>query len=89
MKKGIGYYGPSKVIKSRCRAAGITGKISGHSIRVGSAISLNLSGATDAQMQNMGRWKGSAMPIRYTQKISASQSAMARLRYGDEIESDS
>ena len=83
MKKGIGYSGLNKIIKSRCKAAGLTGKISGHSFRIGSAVSLAASGATDVQMQLDGRWKGgSGMPAHYSQKLPVSQSATARLRYG-------
>ena len=68
-------------IKARCAAAGINGRISGHSLRVGSAQSLAGRGASIVQMQQVGRWSSPEMPFRYARKFTAQQSAMARLRY--------
>ena len=46
--------GVRKIIKRRARAAGIEGKISGHSLRIGSAISLAQAGASVVNMQVAG-----------------------------------
>lgn len=82
MKKRIGTYTIRKVVKQRCRDAGIEGRISGHSLRVGSAQSLAQRSASLVEMQQVGRWSDPGMPYRYARKFIAQQSAMARLRYG-------
>ena len=45
-----------RIIKKWAKAAGIEGFISGHSLRVGTAVSLAQSGATLVDMQTAGRW---------------------------------
>ena len=50
-----------RIIKKRAKQAGIEGFISGHSLRVGTAISLAQAGATLVDMQTAGRWLGSFM----------------------------
>ena len=45
--------------------AGVTGRVSGHSLRVGSAQSLAAAGASVVDMQTAGRWKDSTMPAHY------------------------
>lgn len=69
-----------RVLKARCKAAGIEGRFSGHSLRVGSAQSLAGRGASIVQMQQVGRWSSPEMPFRYARKFTAQQSAMAKLR---------
>ena len=81
MKRGIGGYGIRKIIKERCKAAGIEGRISGHSLRVGAAQSLAARSASLVEMQQVGRWASPTMPAHYAQKFTAQQSAVARLRY--------
>ena len=81
-KKRLGEETIRKIIKRRCKAAGIEGRVSGHSLRVGSAQSLAIRGATPLEMQLVGRWKSPNMPYHYAQKVVAKQSPMARLRYG-------
>ena len=51
-----------RIIKKRAADAGVDGFISGHSLRIGSAVSLAQAGAT---MQVAGRWKSSQMPAHY------------------------
>ena len=51
-----------RIIKKRADDAGVKGFISGHSLRVGSAVSLAQAGATVVDMQVAGRWKSSQMP---------------------------
>lgn len=74
--------GVRKIIKRRARAAGIEGKISGHSLRIGSAISLAQAGASVVNMQVAGRWKSPQMPAHYARAELVEQSAIARFKYG-------
>ncbi|MDE0005221.1 MAG: tyrosine-type recombinase/integrase [Rhodospirillaceae bacterium] len=64
------------------RAAGVEGRISGHSLRVGSAQSLASAGASLVEMQLAGRWRSPVMPGRYAQGQLAQHGAVAKLRYG-------
>ena len=57
-------------------------RISGHSLRVGSAISLARAGASLVELQQAGRWKSPEMPARYTCGESARRGPVARLRHG-------
>lgn len=68
-------------IRRRAVEAGIEGRISGHSLRVGSAQSLAAAGASLVEMQTAGRWKGSAMPAHYAKGQLAGRGAIARLRH--------
>ena len=71
-----------RIIIRRARDAGAEGRVSGHSLRVGSAQSLATAGASLVEMQVAGRWQSPVMPGRYAQGQLAKQGAMARLRYG-------
>ena len=71
-----------RIITARCSAAGVEGRISGHSLRVGSAQSLAAAGAGLVEMQQAGRWQSPTMPARYAAGELASRGAVARLRYG-------
>ena len=71
-----------RIITARCSAAGVEGRISGHSLRVGSAQSLAAAGAGLVQMQQAGRWQSPTMPARYAAGELAARGAVARLRYG-------
>ena len=48
------------IIRRRAQDAGIEGRVSGHSLRVGSAQSLATAGASVVEMQQAGRWRYSA-----------------------------
>ncbi|MDE0444173.1 MAG: tyrosine-type recombinase/integrase [Gammaproteobacteria bacterium] len=77
--------GPDSVraaIKRRAKEAGIEGRVSGHSLRVGAAQSLAERGVSIAEMQREGRWKDAAMPGYYVRGQEASRGAVARLRSG-------
>ena len=50
-----------RIIKARAAAAGVEGFISGHSLRVGSAVSLAQAGASVVDMQNAVLWLVSSM----------------------------
>ena len=64
------------------KAAGVDGRVSGHSLRVGGAQSLASAGASLVEMQLAGRWRSPDMPGRYAQGQIVQQGAVARLRYG-------
>lgn len=74
--------GARNAIKRRAREAGVEGFISGHSLRVGSAVSLAQAGASVVDMQVAGRWKSSQMPVHYAKAELTEQGAVARFKYG-------
>ena len=69
-----------RIIQKRTQAAGVEGFISGHSLRVGSAVSLAQAGATVVDMQVAGRWKSSQMPAHYAKAELAERGAIARFK---------
>ena len=71
-----------RIIKKRAANAGVEGFISGHSLRVGSAVSLAQAGATVVDMQVAGRWKSSLMPAHYAKAELAERGAIARFKDG-------
>ena len=73
--------GARTAIKARAKASGVAGFISGHSLRVGSAISLAEAGASVVEMQVAGRWKSSQMPAHYARAELADRGAIARFKY--------
>ena len=60
------------------------GFISGHSLRVGSAVSLVQAGATVVDMQVAGRWKSSQMLAHYAKAELAERGAIARFKDGED-----
>ena len=74
-----------RIIKARAEAAGVNGFISGHSPRVGSAVSLAQAGASVVDMQTAGRWKDPKMPSHYAKAELAERGAIARFRYGKRL----
>ena len=74
--------GARNAIKLWANIAGVDGLISGHSLRVGAAVSLAQAGASVVDMQTAGRWKNSQMPAHYARAQEAERGAVARLRYG-------
>ena len=71
-----------RIIQKRAQAAGVEGFISGHSLRVGSAVSLAQAGATVVDMQVAGRWESSQMPAHYAKAELAERGAIARFKDG-------
>ena len=71
-----------RIIQKRARAVGIENFISGHSLRVGTAVSLAQAGATVVDMQVAGRWKSSQMPAHYAKAELAERGAIARFKDG-------
>ena len=74
--------GARKTIKRRAHAAGVEGFISGHSLRVGSAVSLVQAGASVVDLQVAGRWKSPQMPAHYARAELAERGGIARFKYG-------
>ena len=70
------------MIKKRATNAGVKGLISGHSLRVGSAVSLAQAGASVVDMQVAGRWESSQMPAHYAKAELAERGAIARYKEG-------
>lgn len=81
---GVSVQGVRKNLKAYVNDAGLQGRYSGHSFRVGTAQSLAQRGATLTQMQTVGRWKTSRMPASYCRNELAGRSAVATLLYKDE-----
>ena len=71
-----------EAIKTRVAAAGVPGRISGHSLRVGAAQSLAEHDVSFAQIMKDGRWKTSAMVALYLGSQDAAKSGIARYRHG-------
>lgn len=84
-KERLSAIGARLAIKARAAAAGVEGFISGHSLRVGSAVSLAQAGASVVEMQVAGRWKSPQMPAHYAKAELAAQGAIARFKYKKEI----
>ncbi len=70
------------IVKRRAADAGIEGRVSGHSLRVGSAQSLRNRGATTADLMDAGRWSRVETMAGYVRAQDAALGPMARLRYG-------
>ncbi|MXV82920.1 tyrosine-type recombinase/integrase [Candidatus Poribacteria bacterium] len=74
--------GVRRMIKNAAARVGIVDKVSGHSLRIGSAASLAKAGATLVDMQVAGRWKSSQMPAHYAKSEFAERGAIARFKDG-------
>ena len=74
--------GARDAIKRWAAEAGVDGFISGHSLRVGSAVSLARAGASVVDMQTAGRWKSADMPAHYAKAELAERGAIARFKDG-------
>lgn len=71
----------SNRIQAAAKAAGLKGRYSGHSPRVGMAADLVASGASVSAVQVAGRWKSARMPGQYARGELAGRGAVA-LFYG-------
>ncbi len=69
----------SNRIAAAARAAGLKGRFSGHSPRVGCLLDLVAAGESLAAVQVAGRWSSSRMPAAYARGELAGNSAVARL----------
>lgn len=73
-------YSARRIIQKRAADAGVEGFISGHSLRVGSAVALAQAGASVVEMQIAGRWKSSQMPAHYAKSELAERGAIAKYK---------
>ena len=80
--EGLGVRSIRRIITQRAAAAGIVGRISGHSLRVGAVQSLVAAGATLVELQRAGDWKSPTMPAHYARHQLAERGAVARLTDG-------
>ena len=78
----LGVKGAREAIRRRATEAGVAGRISGHSLRIGSAASLAEAGATVKEVQQAGRWQGPTMPARYVREMPAERSPVERYKEG-------
>lgn len=74
--------GVRKIIKSCASRVGLSDKISGHSLRIGTAVALAQSGASLVDIQVAGRWKDPGMPAHYARAQFAEKGAIARFKDG-------
>ena len=74
--------GVRKIIKSCAARVGLTDKVSGHSLRIGTTVSLAQSGASLVDIQVAGRWKDPGMPAHYARAQFAERGAIARFKDG-------
>ena len=70
------------IVKRWASEAGAPGRITWHSLRIGSAQELMVRRASLVALQDAGRWQSPNMPARYVRGQLAAEGAMARLRYG-------
>ena len=83
-KSGAGLVADSirRIVRTRAAAAGVDGRVSGHSLRVGSAQSIVRAGGSTAELMQAGRWRDSRTATGYARAELAGRGAVARLRYG-------
>ena len=74
--------GVRRIIKSCAARVGLVDKVSGHSARIGSAVSLAQAGASLVDIQTAGRWKDPGMPAHYARAQFAERGAIARFKDG-------
>ena len=84
----LGVKGAREAIRRRATEAGVTSTISGHSLRMGSAISLAEAGATVTEVQQAGRWQGPTMPARYVGEMPAERSPVERYKDKNRTDTD-
>ena len=70
------------IIKQVAKRLNLHDRVSGHSLRIGSAMSLASKGATLVDMQHSGRWKSPEMPAHYARSQLSARGAVARLKDG-------
>ena len=75
---GLGVRQISNRVKAACREAGLEGKYSCHSGRVGFAQELTARGAPTHSIMNAGGWRSDSMVAHYSKEIAATQGAVAK-----------
>ncbi len=71
-----------RAVVKRAAAAGVSGRVSGRSLRVASAQSLVRAGASTAELMQAGRWRDPKTATGYTEAELAGRGPVARLFYG-------
>ena len=80
---GLGADSIRAIVRQRAAAVdGITGRIGGHSLRVGTARELAADGAFLVELQQAGGWRSPTTPAVYVRRESATRGPVARRRYG-------
>ena len=79
---GMSTVAARSIIQKRAAAAGVTGRISGHSLRVGSAQSLAAAGCGLIELMDAGRWASPQMAGHYARSELAGRGAIAKLLHG-------
>ena len=74
--------GVRQIIKRAAARVGLAEKVSGHSLRIGTTVSLAQAGATLVDIQTAGRWKDPGMPAHYAKAVLAERGAIARFKDG-------
>ena len=74
--------GVRAIIKQSAARVGLTEKVSGHSLRIGTAVALAQVGASLVDIQVAGRWKDPSMPAHYARAQLAERGAIARFKDG-------
>ena len=72
--------GVRRIIKTCAARVGLTEKVSGHSLRIGTTVSLARSGASLVDIQVAGRWKDPGMPAHYARAQLVERGAIARFK---------
>ena len=72
--------GVRRIIKTCAARVGLTDKVSGHSLRIGTTVSLAQSGASLVDIQVAGRWKDPGMPAHYARAQLSERGAIARFK---------
>ena len=65
-------------IKAACKHAGLTGRYTMHSLRVGTSQDLITEGFSDAQIMNVLRWKSQASLSHYGRELAAERNVIAQ-----------
>ena len=68
----------SNRIAAAAKQAGLEGRYSGHSPRIGMAQDLARDDTELPSMMQAGRWKSPEMPARYIRKVTAAKGPVAR-----------
>ena len=74
---GINGQSIARRLTAAASAAGIEGRITGHSGRVGLAVELTRRGAPEQATAKAGGWKSSRMVAHYSAAVAAEQGAVA------------
>ena len=75
---GLGVHQITRRFSAACAAAGLEGRRTPHSGRVGLAVELAARGATTRDVQLAGGWKNPGMVARYAARVGAGAGAVGR-----------